>query len=1375
MGNKGTTSKFLQDLPDRPAVGAKGVFRSLFAKRLKSRWAEWLFGNASWLLIGLVLLIPSLPLPYRAALSSKSIYGLLAVYALYVVFLEIASRLPGSEYDRAPWRIIRIAVNIVMVGALVWFSGGAQSYFWFLYLLPIFQAIVYFSLGGVIFTLAAVLASYWALSWLVAAQSLKPADPILLLVNGIVLSLSALVFHTLFGSVREGDELTYKEMETLRLTALDLTAELEIEQLLRKIVERAVDLLQASGGGVYRLDPSRRVLTVVADTGGDHSIVGYELEVGKGMAGLVTQTGKWMIKDNYGKWPRRAPGLDPNLFKAVVEVPLEASGTIIGVLYVTSYVEGRRFTPRDARLLTLLASQAAVAIVNAETFAEHRKNLRQLELLNRINERLNSALNFDDILQITLEEALKAVRTVDGSVMLFDQDCKELEIKAWVVQGRMVDSKRHKKFALGEGVAGLVAETGRPYICYDTTHDRHFLGSFTGRSIGSLISVPIILHERVFCIINADHPRPHHFGHGDVELLSALATSVASAIESQKLRDIGIALSKLLLEELYPQIVESACILTGSQISTIFLHDEQSDTIRRAALYPPEAELETESARSDGLTRRVLKTGQLVSIPDVQGSLDVKQSIKDRGIRSLMGAPLVVRVGRGGGSSLKTIGVLFVSTSQLRQFGKRDEEVLQSLANQAAIAIDRNRNLSELREKIQFNDSLLESAFDAIVAVDNEERVCVYNRSAEKILGYSREEVYGRPASHFFFDPEDPKQIRMGLKLYGKIVDYRLRVRSKSLESIPILLSAVRLEDGSVGFFKDLRAIESAKQHLQQLTELFEASKAITSADNREKVLDTAADQTMRTLGADLVYLYSYDQEQKKVILPLVRRSKADADAPAASAVSIPAVEGIIAETDICVTEETEGHPLLGEVFAGHGGISSSIGCALRAGDKVVGVIFCGYEKKRQFAEEEKVLTKLFFSGVAAAIENARLYREIQESARVTQGLYKAGMVHIGSLPVDASLQSLLEQARQLTNAEYGALEILPSQLSPETFFIVSGVEPGLREKIGMLPKGEGMLGLLFKPDTVLNLQELRQHRKHTGFPEHHPHMASFLGVSISLEGHGIGNLYVANKKGALRFNSYDEAYLSMLAGLAAAAVERSKSQAEVRAMQTINMAFSLLSRWARMAREQTGALRGKLQELKKVRPEDQRLLHEMNQIMQRMDSQEYIILPDMESALYESLNLSVLLKEVALAPDLRRRLHQAANAAGIAAPVNPHLEIDSGCWVRGNRPMLESAFGILLENAVEAIEEKKAGPVDIAIFCKSENGQVHVRIVDTGPGVPEELQEKLFKLPLHGREGHFGVGSVTAGMIFKLHKGEVRIEKTDDAGTEVVCWLPAE
>jgi len=1373
MGIKGSTSKLLQDLSDRPAVGAKGVFQSLFAKRLKSWWAEWVFGNASWLLIGLVLLITSLPVPYQAALISKSIYGVLVVYALYVVLLEIASRLLRSEYDTASWHVIRIAVNIVMVSALIWFSGGAQSYFWFLYLLPIFQAIVYFSLGGVVLTLATVLTSYWMLSWLVAAQSLKLVDPILLLVNGIVLSLSALVFHTLFGSVREGDELTYKEMEALRLTALDLTAELEIEQLLHKIVERAVDLLGASGGGVYRLDPSRRVLTVIADTGGDRSIVGYELEVGKGMAGLVAQTGKWMIKDDYGKWPGRAPSLDPNLFKAVVEVPLEAAGTTIGVLYVTSDVEGRRFTPRDARLLTLLASQAAVAIINAETFAQHRKNLRQLELLNRINERLNSALNFDEILQITLEEALKAVRTVDGSVLLFDQDYKELEIKAWVVQGQMIESKKHKKFALGEGVAGLVAATGKPYVCVDTTHDRQFLGSFTGRSIGSLISVPIILHERVFCIINADHPRPHHFGHDDVELLSALATNVASAIESQKLRDIGIALSTLPLEELYPQIVESASILTGSQISTIFLHDEQSDTIWRAALYPPAAALETESARSDGLTRRILKAGQLVSISDVQGSPDVRQSIKDRGIRSLMGAPLVVRVGRARGSSLKTIGVLFVSTSQTRQFGKRDEEVLQSLANQAAIAIDRNRNLNELREKIQFNDSLLESAFDAIVAVDNEERVRVYNRSAEKILGYNREEVYGQPASQFFFNPEDPKQIRAGLKLYDKIMGHHLHVRSKSGESIPILLSAVRLEDGSVGFFKDLRAIESAKQHLQQLTELFEASKAITSADSRETVLDTAADQTMMTLGADLVYLYSYDQEQKKVILPLVRRSKS-ASGGAASPVTIPAVEGIIAEADICITEETEGHPLLGKVFAEHGGISSSIGCALKAGEKVVGVIFCGYEKKRQFTEEEKILTKLFFSGVAAAIENARLYREIQESARITQGLYKAGMVHIGSLPVDASLQSLLEQARQLTNAEYGALEILPTELSPEPFFIVSGVDPALKEQIG-IPKGEGMLGLLFKPDTVLNLQDLRQHRKHTGFPQHHPHMTSFLGVSISLEGRGIGNLYVANKKGALRFNSYDAAYLSMLAGLAAAAVERSKSQAEVRATQTMNMAFSLLSRWARMAREQTGALRRKLQELKKVRPEDQRLLQEMNQIMQRLDSQEYITLRQTESALYESLNLSVLLKEVALAPDLRRRLHQAANAAGITEPVNPHLEIESGCWVRGNRPMLESAFGILLENAVEAVEEKKADPIDIAIFCKSENGRVHIRIVDTGPGVPEDLQEKLFKLPLHGREGHFGVGSVTAGTIFKLHKGEVRIEKTDDAGTEVACWLPAE
>jgi PAS domain S-box-containing protein len=1372
MDNKRGNSILLDTLLNRPTVGAKGIFRSFFARRLSSRMAEWLFGNASWLLIGVVLLITSLPLPHRVELSYKGIYATLAAYTLYVFFLEFASRRLRSEYDRTSWHVARVVVNIAVACALLWFSGGVHSYFWFVYLLPIFQAIIYFSFTGVLYTLWFNLASYWSLSWLVATRSGESADPVLLLVNSMVLSLSALAFYTLFGSVKEGDELNYKEMEALRFTALDLTAELELDQLLRKIIRRAVELLEAGGGGIYRLDPSQELLTLIADYGGDRSIKGHQLKVGEGMAGLVVQNGKWMIKDDYGKWSGRAPGLDPSLFKAVVEAPLQASGETIGVLYVTHYTEGRRFTPRDARLLTLLASQAAIALVNAEAFALHRKNLRQLELLNRINERLNSALNFDDILQVTLEEALRAVRTSDGSVMTLNEGCNELAIKAWVVRGKPAEYKDHKRFAVGEGIAGQVAASKSPYICFDTARDKHFLGSFTERSIGSLISVPIILHERVFCIVNADHPEPNHFSDSDVELLSALATNVASAIESQKLRDIGIALSTLTLEELYPQIVESACILTGSQVGTIFLLDEQSDTVSRTALYPPLADLDEERARANGLTQQVLETGKLVVIPDVQQSPLVKQSIKERDIRSLMGAPLVVRIGHGNSSSLKTIGVIFVSTSQSRQFGKRDEEVLQSLANQAAIAIERNRNLNELREKIQFNESLLASAFDAILAVDDEERVLVYNRSAEKILEYEPGEIVGQPATQFFINPDDAKEIRAGLKLHGQVVDRRLSIRNKAGETIPILLSAAKLEKGSVGFFKDLRAIESAKQHLQQLTELFEASQA--NVENREAVFQTAADQTMKTLGADLLYLYSYDPEQKKVIPPMLRMSHNGAHEAGHAAVPIPSALDLIARGDIVFAEEAQGHTLLGEVFAERGSVASAVGCPLKAANKVIGVILCGYEKRRHFTEEEKILTRRFFSGVAAAIENSRLYGEIGELARITQGLYKASMVHTGGLPVESTLQSLLEEARRLTNAHYGALEILPSELIPETFFIVSGVDQSLKQKIGAPPEGKGMLGLLFEPDAVLNLTELRQHRGHTGFPEHHPHMGSFLGVSIALNNRAIGNLYVANKQGASRFSKNDATYLTMLAGQAAAAVERSKSQAEVRAAQTINIAFSLLSRWARMARENTVALRGKLEELKRVRPEYHRLLQEMNLIIQRMDSPENFTPPDLESRLRESFNLSALLREVAFKPEIRKRLQAAASAAGIQEPVNPQLAIEPYCFVNGSRPLLESAFSILLENAVEAVEEKKAKPVEVKIVCESKNNQVHVRVIDTGAGVSEEIQEKLFNLPLHGREGHFGIASVTAGMIFKVHQGEVRIDKTGDEGTEIVCWLPA-
>src|SRR5918912_1863305 len=286
----------------------------------------------------------------------------------------------------------------------------------------------------------------------------------------------------------EVNQLNHEETEALRLTALDLTSELELEKLLDKIIKRAVELLKADGGGVYHYDENRELLTVIADCNSGHGLLGNTLRVGEGMAGQIVKNNREMIISDYSQWDGRASKLERGPFHAVVGVPLITRGKTIGVLYVLNYVEGKQFTSRDTHLLSLLASHAAIAIANAEEFEQHKRTLRQLELLNKLNERLSQALNLDQILQITLEEFIKAVRADRGSIMVCDEKTKALETRAWIVQGEMMKGQGHKNFAYGEGIAGYVAVKGEAYNCEDTSKSDLFVKPSSERKIGSLLS-----------------------------------------------------------------------------------------------------------------------------------------------------------------------------------------------------------------------------------------------------------------------------------------------------------------------------------------------------------------------------------------------------------------------------------------------------------------------------------------------------------------------------------------------------------------------------------------------------------------------------------------------------------------------------------------------------------------------------------------------------------------------------------------------------------------------------------------------------------------------------------------------------------------------
>jgi two-component system, NarL family, sensor histidine kinase DevS len=154
--------------------------------------------------------------------------------------------------------------------------------------------------------------------------------------------------------------------------------------------------------------------------------------------------------------------------------------------------------------------------------------------------------------------------------------------------------------------------------------------------------------------------------------------------------------------------------------------------------------------------------------------------------------------------------------------------------------------------------------------------------------------------------------------------------------------------------------------------------------------------------------------------------------------------------------------------------------------------------------------------------------------------LLEAGRGLVAQLEVDAVLEELLRVACELTGARYAAIGVLDSDRRRLERFITRGVDSEVRERIGDLPRGHGVLGELIRHPAPLRLDDVGEHPRSYGFPPHHPLMETFLGVPVLIRGEPWGNLYLTEKEGG-PFDGADEAATVILADWAALAVENAR------------------------------------------------------------------------------------------------------------------------------------------------------------------------------------------------------------------------------------------
>ncbi len=167
--------------------------------------------------------------------------------------------------------------------------------------------------------------------------------------------------------------------------------------------------------------------------------------------------------------------------------------------------------------------------------APYKIYLKQIEALSKVASLITSGLYLDELLRLMVNVTAQTMNSKICSLMLLDPDKKELVVRATQSISEAYNKKPNVK--LGEGIAGQVAQENRPICILDVKKDMRYLNQDIARKekLCSLASVPLSVKGRVIGVLNSYTSHKHKFSKPELEVLVALASQAAVAIENAEL------------------------------------------------------------------------------------------------------------------------------------------------------------------------------------------------------------------------------------------------------------------------------------------------------------------------------------------------------------------------------------------------------------------------------------------------------------------------------------------------------------------------------------------------------------------------------------------------------------------------------------------------------------------------------------------------------------------------------------------------------------------------------------------------------------------------------------------------------------------------